>query len=637
MSVSRITPSLISATNENTFALVNVNADFSLVKLAAPNEFEDLGRSLTDNRRELAEEGAVHRTARRLGALFDSLAPLAPNVIRAYGKRVSEISRSHTDENLASRHGVFADCIGMDGTSVWAAATSGKTAIILHLLACMLARAWSGPQATSIWVEIVEVRRQELSKQINDGIYSDYTQVGLAASSDLTRNDLAQWDASTRSWLQVADDKLIRRQKQLMLIINNVNMPVNQGTSSFDTYARVIEAWKTAVEALEKLIQGQPQRLSKGSVLLGLASWHLYPDLLVLGEGVTTIDFKDEVIKNCAQLTIGLWNPDGDKDEGVYWSLSLSHLRFYGDPVKVTSFTTRDASRLSIEELHLLAMGAFLADWGSLCVSDFTQAAHFFISLAEAVRSDKRSTHNLVLDWSWIYLFETSSRNFLALQDTEKTLASSLIALGQRRGRSLLISSTTKIPPIMGLCHPWIQQLLRAGMSEMSFHEIGSPGKDMAVEMMRYFARQLQLRHDECIIMMQDRRAYATAIPHTERGRTYHINWNEYDTMSRWDHSCNRHEEGHACHKGRCECMEHKTKCSLACHSEETNADTGHCEGCLRSDHRFGKTKEDYECPNMVLGEAHRYIRGSMFQSLSQDQIPPSSDLGDEFPQTEQT
>ncbi|CAN9389827.1 unnamed protein product [Alternaria alternata] len=487
MSVSRITPSLIAASNENTVALVNVNADFSLIKLEAPNEFKDLGRSLTHHRRELAEEGAVHRTARRLGALFESIAPLSPLVIKAYGARVSEISRSHTNENSATRHGVFADCIGMDGTSVWAAATSGKSAITVHLLACMLARAWSGSQATSIWVEIVEARRQELRKQIHEGMYNDYTQVGLAVSADLTRTDLAQWDASARSWLQVADDELIRRQKQLMLIINNINMPVNHGTSNFSTYARVVEAWKTAVEALEKLLQGQPQRLSKGSVLLGLASWHLYPDLLILGESVTAVDFKDPVIADCAQLTIGLWNPDIDKDEGVYWSLSLSHLRFYGDPVKVTSITTRDASRLDIEELHLLTMGAFLADWGNLRASDFTQAAHFFVALDNAVCNDKGSPLNIDLDWSWIHLFGDASRKFLALPDTERTAASTFIALGHRRGHSLLSRDTAQIPPIMGLCHPWIQQILRADMGDIPYFAHGAPGKDMAVEMMRKY------------------------------------------------------------------------------------------------------------------------------------------------------
>ncbi|KAH8632269.1 hypothetical protein IG631_13952 [Alternaria alternata] len=641
MSISRITPSLIAASNENTVALVNVNADFSLIKLEAPNEFKELGRSLTHHRRELAEEGAVHRTARRLGALFESIAPLSPHVIKAYGTRVSEISRSHTNENSATRHGVFADCIGMDGTSVWAAATSGKSAITVHLLACMLARAWSGPQATSIWVEIVEARRQELKKQIHDGIYNDYTQVGLAASADLTRTDLAQWDASARSWLQVADDELVRRQKQLMLIINNINMPVNHGTSNFSTYARVVEAWKTAVEALEKLLQGQPQRLSKGSVLLGLASWHLYPDLLILGESVTTVDFKDSIIADCAQLTIGLWNPDSDKDEGVYWSLSLSHLRFYGDPVKVTSITTRDASRLNIEELHLLTMGAFLADWGNLRVSDITNAAHFFVALDDAVCAEKGSPLNVDLDWNWIHSFGDASRKFLMLPDTEKTVASSFVALGHRRGHSLLSKDTAQIPPIMGLCHPWIQQLLRQDMGDIPYLAPGAPGKDMAVEMMRYFAQHLELRHDECIIMMRDRNTYTTAIPHIEGTRSYHINWVEFEAWS-WDHSCRCLQQGHACHPGHCQCLDQNIKCSSACHSEDVVAYSGACSGpgCLRGNFNFDKTKhihppeqthrtkQIHQCSNIVRGEAHRYVRGKMFDPMSPDQILPPSDLG---------
>ncbi|KAF2247597.1 hypothetical protein BU26DRAFT_400991, partial [Trematosphaeria pertusa] len=363
MSISRISNSLVSGTNENTLALVNFNIDFSLLKLEPPREFAGLGLSLTQQRREVAEEGSVHRTARRLGALFENSAPKSPNLIRAYGSRVSEISQGSTNEDIPQRHGVFAQCAGVDGTSVWAAATSGMSAIAVHLLACMLARAWSGPQATSIWVEIVEERRRMLRKQISDGLYDSSVQLGLAVSEDLSRNDLAQWDASTRAWLQVADDNQIRRQKQLMLIINNVNIPVNQGNSSVSTYARVTEAWKTALEALEKLFSGQSESISKGSILLGLASWHLYPNLLVLGEKITTIDFNDPAVEGSGQLTIGLRNPDPDKDEGVYWSLSLAHLKFYGEPVKVTSFTTRDASRLSIGEFHLLVLGSMISDW----------------------------------------------------------------------------------------------------------------------------------------------------------------------------------------------------------------------------------------------------------------------------------
>lgn len=321
MSISKITASLASGTNETTLALINFNVDFSLLKFEAPKEFSALGSCLSRRRKQMAEEGPVHRTARRLGLLFESLVPNIPNVIRAYGARVSEISEhaegdEHPDHS--TRHGVFSDCAGIDGTSLWAAATSGKSAIAMHLLACMLSRAWSGPQATSIWFQIVQGRRHQLQGQINDGIYDSSVGLSLTVSEDLSRDDLSAWDASTRAFLQIADKAQLRRQKQLMLIVNNVNIPVNQGDEKSATYNRVIEAWETGLKALENLLNGQSQTVSKASVLLGLSSWRLYPNLLVLGERTRTVVFDDPVIQHSGNLTIGLHNPDPGPDEGVY-------------------------------------------------------------------------------------------------------------------------------------------------------------------------------------------------------------------------------------------------------------------------------------------------------------------------------
>ena len=421
MSVGRIAPSVVSGTNENTFALVNFNVDFSLLKLEAPREFTGLGLSLTRKRREMAEDGAVHRTARRLGALFESIAPHAPNVIRAYGLRASEISQSAPREQLGQRQGIFADCAGADGTSVWAAATSGKSAIAVHLLACMLARAWSSSQATSIWVEIVEERRRMLQKQVQDGLYDSTVQLALAVTGEITRADVAHWDASARAWLQIADDAQLRRQKQLMLIVNNLNMPVNQGTTNLTTYSRVIEAWTTALRALERLVNGQSQSVSKGSVLLGLASWHLYPNLLVLGTTTSTINFEDPIIADCGRLTIGLENPDTNHDEGVYWSLSLAHLKYYGDPVKVTSFTTRDASRLQLDEFSLLVLGSILADWGTHMTVEVNSAAEFFIAGREKEML------------SWYFFHSSYSAPYLSTRATTTT---------QRKGETSSDGST---------------------------------------------------------------------------------------------------------------------------------------------------------------------------------------------------
>lgn len=50
---------------------------------------------------------------------------------------------------------MFADHVGADGTSLWAAATSGKSTITVHLLGCMIARIWKAAEAVSIWTELV--------------------------------------------------------------------------------------------------------------------------------------------------------------------------------------------------------------------------------------------------------------------------------------------------------------------------------------------------------------------------------------------------------------------------------------------------------------------------------------------------
>ena len=167
--------------------------------------------------------------------------------------------------------------MGIDGTSIWAAATSGRAAIAVHLLACMLARIWSGSEATSIWVELVEKRKAELSQ----GNISDiYHHPGLvAAQIILSRDHLAAWDNSARTWLRAADQVKSLQQKQLMLIVKNISIPVdkNQG----NTYRSVINAWTTALSSMEKIINGAPLRVHNGAILLGLSSWHIYPDLEV--------------------------------------------------------------------------------------------------------------------------------------------------------------------------------------------------------------------------------------------------------------------------------------------------------------------------------------------------------------------
>ena len=163
---------------------------------------------------------------------------------RAYGQRASEISQaSSISPQTRSRYGVFSSRAGSDSTSIWAAATSGPAAIAVHLLACLLAKMWDGPEATAIWVEIVK-RRKELVWAEMDETSSCKMTTLAAARQTITRAQLAEWDASARSWLRTADAIKNLQRKQLMLIIDNLRGSVNKMN---DTYESVMAAWKNTL------------------------------------------------------------------------------------------------------------------------------------------------------------------------------------------------------------------------------------------------------------------------------------------------------------------------------------------------------------------------------------------------------
>ena len=92
--INKVAASLVSATNENTFGLANFNIDFSLIKVEAPVQYQGLRSALSRRRVENAEQGPQHRTARRLGALFEQILPPIKTLAEAYGRRASEIAGS---------------------------------------------------------------------------------------------------------------------------------------------------------------------------------------------------------------------------------------------------------------------------------------------------------------------------------------------------------------------------------------------------------------------------------------------------------------------------------------------------------------------------------------------------------------
>ncbi|KAH8888441.1 hypothetical protein GQ53DRAFT_871375 [Thozetella sp. PMI_491] len=336
MDVSKVTAAALAQSNEVQLALASLNFDFALFKIEAPQEYK------------------------ALDALIGSIIASPDNLVKAYGLRVSDICSSPAANPRGSRaDGLFRNYVGADSTTIWAAATSGRGALAVHLLACMLARLWTPAEATSIWAEIVEERKAQISAEYDPAEPSHYPLI-RASQLEITRAELASWDSGARAWLAVADKAKQRQHSQLRLIIENLSISVNNNSAVFPS---VIKAWRSGMEMVSNLLSGVSQRVNDGAVLLALSSWHIYPDMDVFCESNKTVAQRDPLMCGAGRLIVGLEDADPLNSTGVFWSLSLSHLRYYGDPILCQRSAAEDASRVTFKEFTLVALGCFLQKW----------------------------------------------------------------------------------------------------------------------------------------------------------------------------------------------------------------------------------------------------------------------------------
>ncbi|KAL4993538.1 hypothetical protein BDV10DRAFT_199511 [Aspergillus recurvatus] len=371
-SIQRIAANAIQLNPEANFSVFHTNFDLTLFK--CPAELVPLGERLSRHRRELAEEGSFHILARRLGVLFEDVLPKVPSLLKAYGTRASEIAREMDKAGSPSKSiadGIFGPHLGIDSTSIWAGATSGSSALLMHLLACLLARIWSPQEATAIWAELVDQRRQAVKNQAPENDRASSIFAWQAAHYDTDWSSLQGWDASARAWLQIADNSSFKgKQKQIELIANNLSVSIQtqvtpngiELSASGKTIVgdSVMHNFCTALSTLDNLIAGKPQRILDGGVLLGLTSWHLYPDLVLLGPKTLDHPQEDPLIAQGGIATLSIAyqeDPHGSQD-GVYWSLPLSCLRYYG-PVQCKRSSLHD-SKISFSGLQALILGASL-------------------------------------------------------------------------------------------------------------------------------------------------------------------------------------------------------------------------------------------------------------------------------------
>ncbi|CAJ0555336.1 Ff.00g054010.m01.CDS01 [Fusarium sp. VM40] len=510
--ISKLVASAASIQNDFSLAAANLNLDFTLIKLEAPKEFVSVGTSLTNVRKENAERGSLHRTARKLGAIFDGVPPSAERLLSIYGKRVSEICQQrHIDTEERNRYGIFSQFAGTDSASLWAAATSGSSAISIHLLACMIAGVFDSAQSVALWLQLIETRKSEIQETIDQEI--DQMKViakALVTQQEFTRDELAAWDNSARSWINTAHLATAEQRKVALLYADNAGIPVN---ASSDPYSSVIKAWKDAMTSMECLINGTPQRVRNGAVLLAINSWHLYPDLCVLSKGPDVIHQRDPLISSSGILTLDL-ERSSEVASSVTWSLPLAYLRYYGEPVVVNRSLSVGSARISIDQFRLVLLGCVLSNWHGFSVS-MLDDIELVAGLLDAIRSPERSNEeseyqrsNLVRmqkmtrQNSWIGQLLTAADDISSMDPIERETALKLINHGRRHGRFLCAPDSAPAP-FFGLCHiPSLFSLLE--------------GPEPRIKYLRKYAQDLGLSNSNCVIRYyygQNSYEYATIEP----------------------------------------------------------------------------------------------------------------------------
>ncbi|KAL9623650.1 MAG: hypothetical protein Q9160_002106 [Pyrenula sp. 1 TL-2023] len=441
---SRIHASALSAIQETTVALASINFDFSLVRVEPPPEYEAIGKLLSPARQQAAERGAEHVVARKLHALFAEALPSTPHLLAAYGSRTTEIAKSDIVNPQGRREdGILQDWIGADGTSIWAAATSGRAAIAVHLLACLLARLFSAPEATAIWEQIVLARKAQLSTV--DASEPVALSKLAAAQVDITRPQLLGWDASARAWLSVADRAKQRQQIQTMLLIKNSIIPVSQ---KMNVYESVMESWTAALITLEKIISGIPCNVTDGAVLLALGSWHIYPDLLPLSARQEVIKQCDPLVGTGGLVTLGASSHSPDSESGAYWSLPLAYLRFYGDPVVVSRNLSDNAGRLSRLELCLVTLGAIFSGWKKY--GDDIDKASLLVQKISMYLFEHFPLHEMK-GTHWLQYLADAAENYLSSESLQREHFRSLVNRGRRRYGTFLCDKNFHPTPMFGI------------------------------------------------------------------------------------------------------------------------------------------------------------------------------------------
>jgi hypothetical protein len=231
-------------------------------------------------------------------------------------------------------------------------------------------------------------------------------------------------------------------------MLDNIELPIN---SEKDLYTSVVSAWDAALIATDTLLKGIPQQIQNGAALLGISSWHLFPDLEVLGVKTVGVNQKDDLFQPTAVLTLGLQfeNREDREQKSVSWSLPLSRMKYYGDPIISQQVLGRDNSRITMTQFGFVILGAIFAGWGVYGQS--VESGLTWISKLDAVSSILGTSHSV----GWLRWILEVGKSLSNSSGTERQVSMQLVALGRRRSEELCPQSI-RPAPFFGLADPLV-------------------------------------------------------------------------------------------------------------------------------------------------------------------------------------
>jgi hypothetical protein len=194
---------------------------------------------------------------------------------------------------------------------------------------------------------------------------------------------------------------------------------------------------------LDNLIRGIPQNVQEPEVLLGLLAWHIYPDMSIIGDTVKSVFQKDPLVAPGGIITLGMISNTDSDSNGISWSLPLSHLRYYGEPVASAASIENTASRISFEEMMFVALGGLTKTWFEK-MEDAEESILFLVELCEFFK------RNLIMV-DWIQVVGQTAGCFLETKGEAREEAMRLLAHGRRRCAFFTTPEGPKFPAAFGL------------------------------------------------------------------------------------------------------------------------------------------------------------------------------------------